>query len=65
MIGSQQGAPEPQDADAAGPGSFAQDVRPPAAAPADRAGRRIAVEPPAWDLMPPAETETVRRFRPS
>lgn len=32
---------------------------------ADGNGRRIALEPPAWDLMPPVETETVRRFRPS
>lgn len=31
----------------------------------DNSGRRIAVEPPDWDLMPPAETETVRRFRPA
>lgn len=29
----------------------------------DGSGRRIALEPPVWDLMPPAETETVRRFR--
>lgn len=31
----------------------------------DNSGRRIAVEPPDWDLMPPTETETVRRFRPA
>jgi hypothetical protein len=30
----------------------------------DSSGRRIAIEPPAWDLLPPAETETVGRYRP-
>lgn len=40
-------------------------ARPAPAGPTDNSGRRIAVEPPDWDLMPPVETETVRRFRPA
>jgi hypothetical protein len=65
MIGSQYPEPDPHDADATAVRSFTQDTGPEAASPADRTGRRIAVEPPGWDLMPPVETETVRRYRPS